>query len=144
MPSVALTDHGMAGGLLDLKEECTKANIKPIYGCEFYCAPTSKTSYHLTVLAKNEAGLRNIFRLCSIGWTDGFYYKPRCSNDLLEKYHEGLVVLSGCALSRLCRLISEEKFGDAIDHVNFMREMEIPFILIWLIMISILKYRIMD
>jgi len=89
MSSVALTDHGRCGEILSFKKACEASKITPVYGCELYVAPESrltkskleghqKTSYHLTVLAKNNTGLRNIFNLCSIGWLEGFYYKPRC------------------------------------------------------------------
>jgi len=83
MNSVALTDHGRCGGLLSFKKECEKVKVKPIYGLEAYVAPESrltkgkidghkKTSYHLTLLAKNAEGLINLFSLTSIGWIEGF------------------------------------------------------------------------
>jgi len=133
MSSVALTDHGRAGGLLTFKKECEKVDVKPILGIELYVAPEShltkekieghlKTSYHLTVLAQNEIGLKNIFRLASIGWTEGFYYKPRCSNELIKKYSEGLIVLSGCGSSRLSIQLLEQKHALALQHVLEMRE----------------------
>jgi hypothetical protein len=111
MPAVAVTDHGRCGELLKLKKECTKAGIKYIPGMEAYVAPTdhqlkekidghNKTSYHLTLLAKSHEGLKNIFRLSSTAWIDGFYYKPRIDFELLQRHSEGLVVLSGCAAGR--------------------------------------------
>lgn len=134
MPAVALTDHGMAGGLLQLKKECAKKDIKPIFGIEPYCAPTShllkekidnhsKTSYHLTILAKNYTGLQNIFRLSSLGWIEGYYYRPRISLELLEQHKEGLIVLSGCAASRLNIFITEDRFSEAISHLKFMKDL---------------------
>jgi DNA polymerase-3 subunit alpha len=129
MPAVALTDHGRAGGLLQLKKECKKVDIKPIYGVELYVAPESrftkekldnhtKTSYHLTVLAKNEIGLRNIFRLSSLAWTEGYYYKPRCDMELLERHSEGLVVLSGCGSGRTAVMLLEDNTEAAIGHTK--------------------------
>lgn len=133
MPAVALTDHGMAGGLLQLKKECEKNNISWIPGFEAYVAPTdhtlkekseghSKVFYHLTVLAKNYTGLQNLFTLCSLGWTEGYYYRARISDSLLQQYREGLIILSGCAASRLSTYILEDKFTEAKQHIEFMRE----------------------
>jgi DNA polymerase-3 subunit alpha len=131
MPAVALTDHGRAGGLLQFKKACEKVNIKPIYGIELYVAPESrfirekldnhtKTSYHLTVLAQNYEGLKNIFRLTSKSWIEGYYYKPRVDMELLQQYSEGLIVLSGCGSSRLSNYIMEDKFVEAVDHTKEM------------------------
>jgi len=133
MPAVALTDHGRAGGLLQFKKECLKAGVKPIYGVELYVAPESrftkekldnhsKTSYHLTVLAKNEEGLRNIFRLTSLGWLDGYYYKPRVDMELLEKHREGLVVLSGCGSGRLATYLMEDRIKEAVSHARDLQD----------------------
>jgi len=131
MNSVALTDHGRCGGLLKFKKACEENDVKPIYGCEFYCAPEShtlrekieghNTSYHLTLLAKNEKGLQNLFRLCSLGWLEGFYYKPRISDTLLEKYKEGILVLSGCASGRISNRILEGKTDEAIEYALKMK-----------------------
>ncbi len=134
MNAVALTDHGRCGGALKFKKSCAKAEIKPIYGFEAYVAPESrftkskldghtKTSYHLTLLAKNEAGLRNIFRLTSIGWMDGFYYKPRIDNEVLEVHKEGIVVLSGCPSGRLSQFVLDGRITEAQAHINDMRNM---------------------
>lgn len=120
MNAVALTDHGRCGGMLQFKKACQKAEVKPIYGFEAYVAPESrftksklddhkKTSYHLTLLAKDEEGLRNIFRLTSIGWLDGFYYKPRIDNEVLMEHSSGLVVLSGCPAGRLSQFLLDGK-----------------------------------
>lgn len=133
MPAVALTDHGRAGGLLHLKKACKKVEIKPIYGVELYVAPESrftkeklddhtKTSYHLTVLAKNEEGLRNIFRLTSLGWLDGYYYKPRVDMELLKKHNEGLVVLSGCGSGRTSVMIMEGRMRESVDHTRALHK----------------------
>jgi DNA polymerase III alpha subunit len=133
MSSVALTDHGHAGGLLQFSKACIKENVKPIYGIELYCAPESrfskekidghvKTSYHLTVLAKNKTGLENLFELTSKGYIEGFYYKPRVDMKLLKELSEGLVVLSGCGSGRLSAYLMENRFEEAIEHVKELRE----------------------
>jgi DNA polymerase-3 subunit alpha len=134
MNAVALTDHGRCGGMLKFKKECEKAEVKPIYGFEAYVAPESrftknkldnhrKTSYHLTMLAKNEAGLRNIFRLTSIGWMDGFYYKPRIDSEVLEAHKEGIVVLSGCPAGRLSQFLLDGRITEAKMHIREMVDM---------------------
>jgi DNA polymerase-3 subunit alpha len=132
MTSVALTDHGRMGNILQFYKACKKENVKPILGCELYVAPTSrlekekivtesKTSYHLTVLAKNDEGLQNLFRLTSIGWLEGYYYKPRVDMEMLTKHHEGLVVLSGCGSGRLSVYLSEERYKEASQHALEMQ-----------------------
>jgi len=132
MESVALTDHGRAGGLLEFKKECEKAGVRPIYGYEAYVAPESrftkskieghKTSYHLTILAKNEEGLKNIFRLTSAGFTEGFYYKPRIDMELLKKHSEGLVVLSGCGSGRTSVMFLQDKEEEAVKYTKELHE----------------------
>jgi DNA polymerase-3 subunit alpha len=120
--------------MFKFKKECKKAEIKPIFGLEAYVAPESrftkskldghkKTSYHLTLLAKNEAGLRNLFRLTSIGWIDGFYYKPRIDREVLETHKEGLVVFSGCPAGRLSQYLFDGKLDEAKAHLYDMQEL---------------------
>ena len=109
MPAVALTDHGNMFGAVDFYKACKDAKIKPILGCEFYVAPESrfdkkkeygsKTNFHLTVLAKNDVGYHNLCKLSSLGFTEGFYYYPRIDHEILERYSEGLICLSGCISS---------------------------------------------
>ena len=113
MPAVALTDHGNMYGAVDFYKACKKAGIKPIIGCEFYVAPRSRqeknkeygeaTAYHLTVLAKNQAGYRNLCKLTSKGFLEGFYYYPRIDEEILWQYSEGLIVLSGCLSSSVAK-----------------------------------------
>jgi len=133
MNSVALTDHGRCGGLLSFKKECEKVKVKPIYGLEAYVAPESrltkgkidghkKTSYHLTLLAKNAEGLRNLFSLTSIGWIEGFYYKPRIDMEVLREHAEGLVVLSGCGSGRLSRYLIESHADRIEPYIKEMLE----------------------
>src|SRR5579871_5672903 len=103
--ALALTDHGTLSGIVSFHKECKKAGIKPILGCEAYVAlgdgPDAhrerKTGYnHLTLLAKNEEGWKNLSRLSSISNLEGFYYHPRVSVDLLRRHAQGLIALSGC------------------------------------------------
>ncbi len=110
MPSVALTDHGNLYGAVEFYKACKDAGVKPIIGCEVYVAPNSrhekkkergeKAAFHLTLLAKNSQGYRNLCKLTSIGFLEGFYYHPRIDHELLEKHCEGLICLSGCMSSR--------------------------------------------
>ncbi len=108
MPALALTDHGNMFGAIEFYKTCTKAGIKPVIGVEAYMAPRSRkekslqkgnvsdASYHLVLLAKNFAGYQNMMRLVSIGFLEGFYYRPRIDREVLQKYHDGLIVLSAC------------------------------------------------
>jgi len=105
MTAVALTDHGVLYGAIEFYQQCTKAGIKPIIGVEVYVAPHGHTEkrakiddqhYHLTLLAENDIGYRNLIKLVSLSHIDGYYYRPRVDHALLEKYHDGLICLSGC------------------------------------------------
>jgi DNA polymerase-3 subunit alpha len=100
MPALALTDHGVLFGAIELYKSAKRAGIKPIIGCEIYVAKgkrTEKNGYnHLTVLAKNYTGYENLVRLVSTAHLEGYYYKPRIDFDLLKENHEGLIALSGC------------------------------------------------
>ncbi|NCC82284.1 MAG: PHP domain-containing protein, partial [Clostridia bacterium] len=105
MPAVALTDHGVMHGVIDFYKLCKEYDIKPIIGCEVYVAPRSRfekdggredKSYHLLLLAKNMQGYKNLIKLVSAAWLEGFYYKPRIDTELIEQYHEGLIATSAC------------------------------------------------
>ena len=105
MKAMAITDHGVMYGVIDFYKACKKEGIKPIIGCEVYVANRSRfdkepgidNKYnHLILLAKNNQGYKNLSKLVSIGFTEGYYYKPRIDLEVLEKYHEGLICLSGC------------------------------------------------
>ncbi len=105
MPAVALTDHGNLFGAVEFYKLCKEHKIKPLIGCEVFVAPTSRfekkkigsrVAEHLTLIAKNEVGYKNLCKLSSYGYTEGFYYYPRIDLELLEKYKEGLICLSGC------------------------------------------------
>jgi len=105
--AVAITDHGVMGAAIELYKECKKQDIKPIIGGEFYLSPTddhtlrekiegSPDYYHLVLLAKNAEGVSNLFELSSLGFSEGFYRKPRISIPLIEKYSKNLVCLGAC------------------------------------------------
>ncbi len=102
--AIAITDHGVMYGCVDFYKAAKKAGIKPIIGCEVYVATRSRFdkvnridgSHHLVLLCKNETGYKNLIKLVSAGFIEGFYSKPRVDKELLEKYHEGLVCLSAC------------------------------------------------
>lgn len=111
MPAVAITDHGNLFGVVEFFKLAQKAHIKPIIGCEVYVAPQSRfdktkinkdagmpeeASYHLTLLVKNDEGYKNLTRLVTLSYLEGFYYKPRIDMELLRQYNEGLIALSGC------------------------------------------------
>lgn len=114
MEAVAMTDHGTLSGTVEFYMAATKKDIKPIIGIETYVAARKHTNkeagvdkqvYHLIVIAMNNKGYQNLMKLSTIANLDGFYYKPRIDRDLLEKYNEGLIVLSGCI---------NGEFGDAL------------------------------
>lgn len=102
--SVAITDHGVMYGCVDFYKAAKRAGIKPIIGCEVYVATRTRFdkvnridgSNHLVLLCKNETGYKNLIKMVSAGFTEGFYNKPRVDHELLEQYHEGLVCLSAC------------------------------------------------
>ena len=105
MDAIAITDHGVMYGVIDFYKECKKQGVKPIIGCEVYVAPRGRfdkepgidnKNNHLILLAKNMQGYKNLSKLVSLGFIDGYYYKPRIDREILEKYHEGLICLSAC------------------------------------------------
>src|SRR5262245_21798564 len=116
-PAIALTDHGNLFGSVDFYTSCAKAGVKPILGCELYVAPGSRFersgqdggyegASHCTVLVRNEVGYRNLVKLVSKAYLEGFYYKPRVDRELLAQHADGLLVLSGCLNSEVSKLLS--------------------------------------
>ena len=109
MPGLSMTNHGRIALVDDFYQACKSENINPIIGCEFYVShgkyddktPENKDRWHITVIAKNNQGVKNLYHLSYLMNKNGFYYKPRIDNDLLFKYKEGLIVLSGCAGSEI-------------------------------------------
>ncbi len=135
MPALALTDHGNLCGAIEFYKHAQEHGIKPIIGCELYVAPKSRHTkskedgtkyYHLTVLARNETGYRNLVKLTSLGYLEGFYYKPRIDKELLRRYSDGLIILSGCRSSEICRLLGQNKFEAALQVAQEFRAMVGP------------------
>ena len=122
--SIAITDHGVLYGAVAFYKTCKAEGIKPIIGCEVYVAPRSRFDkvhgidnerYHLILLCKNEVGYKNLLQLVSSAWVDGFYTKPRVDRELLRKYHEGLIALSGCLFGEVSQRILQRNIEEAKD-----------------------------
>jgi len=117
-PAVAMTDHGNMFGAVEFYREAMKQGIKPIIGCEIYVAPTSRFekkgvdkgpkeyNNHLILLAMNREGYRNLCKLVSLGYMEGFYYKPRIDKELLAELNGGLIALSACLQGEVCQALS--------------------------------------
>ncbi|SDA23859.1 DNA polymerase-3 subunit alpha [Ruminococcus sp. YE71] len=109
----AITDHGNLFGAVAFYDSCKKAGIKPIIGCEMYVSPSSRFDRtgekpcHLILLCKNEEGFRNLSKLSTLSYSEGFYRKPRIDFKLLEEYHEGLICLSGCLSGEVSRKLTD-------------------------------------
>lgn len=121
MKAMAITDHGVMFGVIDFYKACMANGIKPIIGCEVYVAPRKRTDKdpnvdarynHLILLAKDNEGYKNLTKLVSIGFTEGFYYKPRIDKEVLEKYHKGLICCSACLAGELPQAILK---GDMLE-----------------------------
>ena len=121
MDAIALTDHGVMYGVIDFYKACKKEGIKPIIGCEVYVANRSRFdkeagldfNNHLILLAKNNEGYKNLTKLVSSGFTEGFYYKPRIDKEILEKHHEGLICLSACLAGEVNQAILKDDMEHA-------------------------------
>lgn len=129
--SVAITDHGNMHGVIPFYNECLKQDVKPIIGTEFYVAKKSRfdkqfrmgaDQFHLTVLAKNTKGYKNLLKLTSIANLEGFSYKPRIDEEILFKYQEGLIILSGCASSLFSRLALDGKDNQLEEKLKKYKE----------------------
>jgi DNA polymerase III subunit alpha len=115
MNALALTDHGNLHGALEFYQKAKAAGINPIIGYEAYVAPGSRytrdassskeAAFHLTLLAKNREGFRNLVKLASKASLEGFYFKPRIDRELIEQFNEGIICLSGCVSSEFSRAI---------------------------------------
>ncbi|MBP5354761.1 MAG: PHP domain-containing protein, partial [Lachnospiraceae bacterium] len=132
MDALAITDHGVMYGAVDFYRACKAEGIRPIIGCEVYVAQGSrfdktgtvndKRYYHLVLLAENDTGYRNLMKIVSKGFTEGFYYKPRVDYELLETYHEGLIALSACLAGEIPSFIRMGLYEDAVACAKHMRE----------------------
>ena len=121
MAAVTLTDHGSMAGSVQLFS-CAGAGVKPIVGCEVYVAEdrrAQKKGYdHLTLLAADNGGYANLIKLSSLGFLEGYYYKPRVDWELLETYSSGLIALSGCLSGRVCKALEEGRPDDAAGDLD--------------------------
>lgn len=120
LSSLAVTDHGFSGFLYKHYKLCKENNIKPILGQEFYYVPNEecKTNYHILVIAKNNIGLKNLFKLSSIAYLQNFYKKPRIWKKALFEYSEGLIVSTACCFSHFGQLILEDKKDEALSELQ--------------------------
>jgi len=122
MPAVALTDHGSLAGTIDLVKAAKANGIKPVIGCEVYVADDrraqTKGYAHLTLLAETTAGYHNLIKLSSLGYLEGYYYKPRVDWELLERHADGLIALSGCLSGRVCKALEESRPNDAENELD--------------------------
>ncbi|MCI0886681.1 MAG: DNA polymerase III subunit alpha [Chloroflexi bacterium] len=131
MNSLAITDHGGMYGAIDFYRIARKAGIKPIIGCEMYVAsgsrhsrnPNEKSPYHMTVLAQNAQGYQNLVKLTSRSHLEGYYYKPRIDRELLEKYSDGIIVLSGCPSGEVPKAITNGAMDQAKETASWYREL---------------------
>jgi len=124
MKSVAITDHGNLYGAIEFYQECKKYEIKPIIGSEFYITPFSRFEkkgprYHLLLLAKSEKGYKNLLKLSSKSFIEGFYYKPRIDRELLQQYSQDLICLTACLQGEIPQLILEGKEDEAEEAAKF-------------------------
>jgi DNA polymerase-3 subunit alpha len=130
MTSLAITDHGVMYGVIDFYRACNNEGIKPIIGCEVYVAPKSrfdKTSsyeryYHMVLLCENNTGYQNLIKLVSLGFTEGFYSKPRIDDELLEKYHEGIICLSACLAGEIPQKLLDGDYDAAKQKAIYYRD----------------------
>ncbi len=132
-PAMAITDHGNMFGAIDFYQAARKKGIKPIIGCEVYVAPGSRLEKksssggkdvynHLVLLAKDQQGYKNLVRLVSQAYLDGFYYKPRIDKDLLAEHKEGLIALSGCLASEICQHIIHDQLDKSRASIDWFRQ----------------------
>ena len=133
MPAVAVTDHGNLFAAIEFYTQVQSGGLKPIIGCEVYVAPGSRfvqnaqnghsPYHHLILLCENDKGYRNLCKLVTLGFQEGFYYKPRIDRELLEQHHEGLVCLSGCLSCEVpSRLLAGDEAG-AEEAASWFRDL---------------------
>ena len=151
MQSLAITDHGNMYGAVDFYKACKKHGIKPIIGCEVYVAPRTrfdkekvldKDYNHLILLCENETGYKNLIRLVSMAFTEGYYYKPRVDHDILEKYHEGLICLSACLAGEIPQSLLRRDYDEAKRTALWYRDVVSYCVMFSVQIIIFLKCRI--
>ena len=122
MDSIAITDHGVMYGAIEFYKECKKNGIKPIIGCEIYTAPRSRFDKepniddkigHLILLAKDNEGYKNLIKIVSKSFTEGYYYKPRADLELLRQYSKGLICTSACIAGFISRALLDDEYEKA-------------------------------
>src|SRR3974390_3216251 len=120
MPAIALTDHGNLFGAVEFYTKAKEKGIHPVIGCEVYVAQQDRTIKnetnrynHLVLLCENQEGYRNLIKLVSTGFLEGFYYKPRIDKDLLAQHSKGLIALSGCLKGEVTETILRERYEEA-------------------------------
>ena len=134
MPAIAMTDHGNMYGTVQFDKACKDAGIKPIIGCEFYTTEDmhkhegrntddDNKNCHLVLLAKNYEGYKNLSRLNSYAYKEGFHYKPRIDLELLEKYSSDLICLSGCIAGKVSRLLLKGEYEEAKAYALRLKNM---------------------
>src|SRR6476661_4054651 len=132
-PAIAVTDHGVLYGAVDFYQAARQKGVKPIIGCEVYVVPGSrlekKTSSggrdvynHLVLLAKDEIGYRNLIKLATAAYLEGYYYKPRIDKELLVVHKEGLIALSGCLASEIPELINKDQLAKARESIDWFKQ----------------------
>jgi DNA polymerase III subunit alpha len=132
-PALAITDHGVLYGAIDFYDAARQAGIKPIIGCEVYVAPGKRTErktssggrdayHHLVLLAKDEAGYKNLIQLTTKAHLEGYYYKPRIDKELLALHKEGLIGLSGCLASEIPEWIQKDQLGRARETIDWFKQ----------------------
>jgi len=142
MPALAMTDHGNVYGAYEFWKKATAAGVKPIIGMEGYLAPGSRHERkrvsigangaasdnpdlmytHMTMLAENNEGMHNLFRLSSLASLEGYYYKPRMDRELLERYHKGIIATTGCPSGEVARLLQQDDFDAACQAASDYRD----------------------
>jgi DNA polymerase-3 subunit alpha len=122
MPAVTLTDHGSMAGAVQLWKTTRSTGVKPVIGCEVYVSNDrrahEKGNAHLTLLAADNDGYSNLIKLSSLGYLEGYYYKPRVDWELLERHSNGLIALSGCLSGRVCKALEENRLTDAESELD--------------------------
>ena len=130
VPAVALTDHGNMFGAWELYDKAKKAGVNPIVGCEVYVAPGDRKKrgkeqggpYHLTLLAEDATGYQNLLKLVSLGYTEGFYSKPRIDMEILREHHHGIIALTGCIQGQVPQLLCSSKREEGIQSFKTLME----------------------
>ena len=131
MSSLGITDHGTMAGVIKFYNSCIENGIKPIIGCEMYIAPKNRfdrksedkiTSFHITLIAKDKTGYKNLMKLSSLSYLEGFYYRPRIDKELLSKYSNGLICLSGCLHGEINWYLKNDEFKKAFEIAGIYSE----------------------